>query len=135
MTAPANALVPVSWGELIDKITILEIKLDRIERPDAVANVTREHALLAAAAQPVQRIAGIEQLHARLKEVNVALWEIEDAIREEEAAGRFGSRFVELARAVYTTNDRRAAIKREVNDLLGSELVEEKSYASVTPCG
>ena len=129
MTAPANALVPVSGGELIDKITILEIKLERIDRPGARANVAREHALLTAAAQGVAAIAGIDRLHARLKEVNVALWEIEDAIREEEAAGRFGPRFVELARAVYKTNDRRAAIKREVNDLLGSDLVEEKSYA------
>jgi hypothetical protein len=121
--------VPVSWGELIDKITILEIKRDRIERPDALANVARELAMLHEAAAEVLRVDGIAPLVQRLRRINETLWEVEDAIREQEADARFGPGFVALARSVYKTNDERAAIKREINCLLQSELVEEKSYA------
>jgi len=121
--------VPVSWGELLDKITILEIKRDRIAAPTARANILRELGVLARVAAAVEGVGGLAALMFRLKAVNRDLWEIEDAIREEEARGRFGRRFVGLARAVYRTNDRRAAIKREINGLLGSALVEEKSYA------
>ena len=126
---PPCPAVPVSWGELIDKITILEIKRDRIAAPRARANVLRELGVLARVAAAVEGIGGLTALVFRLKSVNRDLWEIEDAIREEEARGRFGAKFVALARAVYVTNDRRAAIKREINALLGSALVEEKSYA------
>ena len=133
MTVLASPSVPVSWGELLDKVTILEIKLDRIDRAEARANVAREHRLLHAAAADALAVVGIDRLHDRLKRVNQELWDIEDAIREEEVAAAFGARFVELARAVYRTNDLRAAIKREINDLLGSELVEEKSYAASVP--
>ena len=131
---PPCPAVPVSWGELLDKITILEIKADRIAAPAKRANVLRELSVLARVALGVRGIGGLAQLVFRLKAVNRELWEIEDAIRLEEARGRFGAEFVRLARAVYFTNDRRAEIKREINGLLGSALVEEKSYAgSVTP--
>lgn len=126
---PPCPSVPVSWGELLDKITILEIKRDRIAAPDKRANVLRELGVLARVAAAVDGVGGLAALVFRLKAVNRDLWEIEDAIREEEARRDFGARFVALARAVYLTNDRRAAIKREINRLLGSALVEEKSYA------
>ncbi len=120
---------PVSWGELIDKVTILEIKAARLTGEAALANVRRELAAL----RPVEAEAAGEPrlapLRAALAEVNATLWDIEDRIREKEAASDFGAEFVELARAVYRTNDRRAAIKREINRLLASDLVEEKSYA------
>lgn len=118
--------VPVSWGELLDKITILELKRDRITDEAARANVARELALLDAIAAPVR--ARVGDLIDEIASVNAALWEIEDAIREEDAAGRFGAEFVRLARAVYTRNDQRAAVKRRINAALGSALVEEKSY-------
>ena len=121
--------VPVSWGELLDKITILEIKRARIERPHALANVEREHRALSEAAARVIGIDGLAPLLQRLKRVNEILWDVEDAIREQEADARFGTRFVALARSVYKTNDERAAIKRAINALLRSELIEEKSYA------
>jgi len=122
-------LIPVSPGELLDKLTILEIKLDRIDDEAKLANVRREHELLSR----VWRESGLDddevaRLRQRLREVNEALWVIEDAIRDEEREKRFGDRFVELARSVYQRNDERAAFKRKINDLLGSEIVEEKSY-------
>jgi hypothetical protein len=122
--------VPVSWGELLDKITILAIKLERIGSAAARANVAAELALLAEIAREPMRGGGLAAPVARLRAINEELWTIEDDIRRCEAAGEFGSRFVELARSVYRLNDRRAALKREINDLLGSALVEEKSYAS-----
>jgi cob(I)alamin adenosyltransferase len=123
-------LVPVSWGELIDKITILEIKVERIGKRDALANVRRElDALNAVVGENAPRRAGVARLKSALRKINLALWEIEDEIRLKERAGTFDAGFVELARAVYRTNDRRARVKREINDLLGSELVEEKHYA------
>jgi len=125
-------LVPVGAGELIDKLTILAIKLERIEDPAKRANVRREHALLGATrAEAVGAVDGLAPLEAALKAVNEALWDIEDAIRACEAAGDFGPRFVELARSVYRENDRRAALKKDINRLTGSAIVEEKSYAGV----
>lgn len=123
--------VEVSPGELIDKITILEIKLERIEDAAKTANVRIEHETLTAARD--DRIPGSEaltSLTAKLKEINETLWEIEDDIRECERQKDFGETFVKLARAVYFTNDERSNVKREINDLLGSRLVEEKSYAA-----
>ena len=122
-------LVPVSWGELLDKITILDIKLRRIDDPAKLANVRNEREALggvvaAAGALPETAGAVIDGLCA----VNEALWDIEDEIRDCERRKDFGPRFLELARSVYHSNDRRAALKRELNQLLGSELVEEKSY-------
>lgn len=121
--------VPISWGELLDKLTILEIKRERIARPDALANVEKEHALLAAAATGVMPVKGVAPLVSKLKRVNATLWEVEDEIRALEAEARFGPSFVALARCVYKTNDERAALKRQINALLDSDLVEEKSYA------
>lgn len=125
----ANPSVPVSWGELLDKLTILEIKRVRITRADARAHIEREHRLLRGAAARALKQPGIEPLFGALRTVNEALWEIEDAIREEEADGRFGPEFIWLARSVYKRNDERAGIKRRINALLDSDLVEEKSYA------
>uniref|UniRef100_A0A832I8K0 Uncharacterized protein n=1 Tax=Eiseniibacteriota bacterium TaxID=2212470 RepID=A0A832I8K0_UNCEI len=121
--------VQISPGEFLDKLTILEIKSERIADPAKLANVRRELELLRAtwAASPLaaRDVAGPL---ADLKRVNEALWDIEDHIRRKEAERRFDQDFIELARSVYRTNDRRAAIKRELNVLLGSDLVEEKSY-------
>lgn len=121
--------VPVSYGELIDKITILEIKSERIGNAEKRANVRTELDLLNAtwAADAKSRI-DIAAERGKLKAVNEALWDIEDQIRVKEKAKEFDNVFVELARAVYFRNDDRAAYKREINEKLGSLLVEEKSY-------
>jgi hypothetical protein len=121
--------VPVSWGELVDKITILRIKAERIACKDARANVAHELAALGRVAGQAIRGGEVAPLIEQLQAVNEELWEIEDRIREREAEGDFGQRFVQLARSVYKKNDLRAAIKRRINEALGSELVEEKSYA------
>jgi len=120
--------VPVSWGELIDKITILEIKSERMEDEAKRANVGRELDLLRARLGTRGALAEVERLARALRDVNAALWDIEDDIRAHENAGDFGGRFIELARSVYITNDKRADLKRELNMVLGSELIEEKSY-------
>lgn len=123
--------VPVSWGELLDKITILEIKAERIADPAKTANVAKELAALRATRDAAGvDLAPLAALVDALREVNAALWRIEDDIRDCERQGDFGARFVALARDVYRTNDKRAALKRQVNEALGSELVEEKSYAA-----
>ncbi|WP_203143828.1 DUF6165 family protein [Marinobacter mangrovi] len=125
--------VPVSFGEVLDKITILEIKSERIEDADKVRNVRLELDELSKTwNEAVPDQSAIGELRQQLKAVNEALWEIEDDIRDQEAAQDFGSRFIELARAVYVTNDKRAAIKKEVNLALGSRFVEEKSYKDYT---
>ncbi|MEP1216519.1 MAG: DUF6165 family protein [Marinobacter sp.] len=125
--------VPVSFGEVLDKITILEIKSERIADPEKVRNVRLELDELSATwNEAVQDQAAIADLRKQLKSVNEELWEIEDDIRDQEAAQDFGARFIELARAVYVTNDKRAAIKKEVNLALGSRFVEEKSYQDYT---
>jgi Family of unknown function (DUF6165) len=121
--------VPVSYGELIDKITILEIKARRISDPAKLANVRNELDLLNATwANDAASQTGIGDERARLLAVNEALWDIEDRIRLKERAQAFDNEFVELARSVYFRNDERAAVKREINLKLGSQLVEEKSY-------
>ena len=123
---PQNITIEVAPGELIDKLTILAIKLERIADPAQRENVRLEHdVLMQAHPEPLPPLAA---LTAELRAVNESLWEIEDGIRDCERAGDFGDTFVALARAVYKTNDRRAAIKREINMMLGSRLVEEKSY-------
>lgn len=159
-------LVPVSAGELLDKITILQIKAQRIGDAAKRANVAVELAALEAVAvraglvaeagqapgpdgvfAPIPAVGGgsddggdavadgagqaaLAPVLAQLVTVNGELWEIEDRIRDCERAGDFGLGFVELARAVYRTNDRRAALKAQINQLCGSQLVEEKSYAA-----
>ena len=125
--------VPVSFGEVLDKITILEIKSERIADPEKVKNVRLELDELSANwNQVVQDQTAISNLRSQLKAVNEELWVIEDDIRDQEAAQDFGPKFIELARAVYVTNDKRAAIKKEVNLALGSRFVEEKSYQDYT---
>ena len=120
---------PVSYGELIDKITILEIKSQRIADPAKVANVRNELDLLNATwANDAASRTDIADERARLLAVNELLWDIEDRIRLKERAQAFDQEFIELARAVYFRNDERAAFKREINLKLGSQLVEEKSY-------
>ncbi|HOX70108.1 MAG: DUF6165 family protein [Dokdonella sp.] len=121
--------VPVSYGELIDKITILEIKSERIGNAEKLANVRTELDLLNAtwSADPLAAT-DIGTERAKLRTVNEALWDIEDRIRVKEKAKAFDAEFIELARAVYFRNDDRAAYKREINAKLGSTLVEEKSY-------
>jgi hypothetical protein len=128
MTDP---VVPLSWGELLDKIAILEIKRQRLRAPGAVANAERELAALAQALVELEPApAGLTELRAALAAVNLRLWVIEDQIREREAAGDFGPGFVALARSVYRENDERGRIKRAINTLLGSGLVEEKQYSA-----
>lgn len=124
-----NILVPVSPGELLDKISILEIKSERMTQPEQLAHVRKELALLQETwDRSVGDANGIQKLHAQLREVNQKLWDIEDEIRARERAGRFDADFVELARSVYLSNDRRSQIKKELNLRLGSQIVEEKSY-------
>lgn len=121
--------IEIAPGELIDKITILEIKTEQISDPAKLANVRIElETLVAARDSTIAPSAEMDRLMADLKAVNQELWVIEDDIRDCERDGDFGTKFVQLARAVYKTNDRRAALKREINVLLGSRLVEEKSY-------
>lgn len=128
MMGSASPSVPVSWGELLDKISILEIKRGRIRQADARANVAKEYERLRSIAFHAMRQDGIAPLLEELKAVNEDLWDIENAIREQEAKAQFDSEFVRLARSVYMKNDRRADLKRAINLQLHSDLIEEKSY-------
>lgn len=124
-----SILAPISAGELVDKITILRVKAQRIGDQAKEANVRKELAMLEAlAADALPASAEIERLTGELAQVNAALWDIEDGKRDCERRGDFGDRFVALARSVYIENDRRAAIKRAINEATGSDIVEEKSY-------
>jgi hypothetical protein len=125
---PDIPIVPASWGEVIDKITILEIKVARLPGEAGRANAARELALLQAVAEPALARDGARALATQLKTVNEALWEIEDSIRDHERAGQFDAAFIALARSVYKRNDERGAVKRELNRILDSKLVEEKGY-------
>ena len=135
MSVPESAqgnvpMVALSWGEVIDKMTILEIKQQRLSSAEAIDNVRRElvalNKVLASTAVPE----GLAALKRALKTVNEKLWDIENRIRAKEAASAFDHQFIELARSVYVNNDERAKLKREINRLLKSELVEEKQYTS-----
>jgi Family of unknown function (DUF6165) len=120
---------PTSPGELVDKITILQIKRERFADAGKRANVERELAALVQAHDRAIPASGeLSALAAKLKTVNESLWDVEDQIRVCDHAGDFGPRFVELARSVYRHNDIRCDLKRQINQLLGSELVEEKEY-------
>ena len=122
--------VDVSVGELIDKIAILEIKAARLDDPAQRNNVKSElESLVAARDAALPPSAELTELSRALKQVNERLWRIEDDIRDRERAQDFGPRFIELARSIYVCNDERAALKRRVNELVGSRIVEEKSYA------
>ena len=125
-------LAPISVGELLDKIAILEIKAALLTDPAQRENVLRELAALdTVRRREVAASPGLEALCGELKTVTRRLWEIEDEIRAHEREDRFDARFIELARGVYRENDRRAALKRRINQLTGSEIVEEKSYGGV----
>ena len=123
-----NPVVAVSWGELIDKVTILEIKAERLGSPEARGKVQQELASLAPAATCALSHRGVTALKAKLKQINEMLWSIEDDIRQREAQQLFDAEFVRLARAVYHNNDERGRLKQEINRLLGSEITEEKQY-------
>ncbi|MDA9667952.1 DUF6165 family protein [Alphaproteobacteria bacterium] len=121
--------IPVSVGEIMDKITILEIKAERILDAEKLANVTAElDTLRPLVTHDALNTASIKALVAELKDINEALWDIEDDIREREYAKDFGEAFIALARAVYVTNDKRAEVKKQINLATGSTLTEEKSY-------
>jgi len=129
MTVNRTIRIEVSPGELLDKITILEIKVQRLADEAKRRNVQTELAVLREARDAaVTPSTQLESAVAELRRVNEALWEIEDRIRGCERDGDFGPEFVTLARSVYRQNDHRAAIKREINQLLGSRLIEEKEY-------
>jgi hypothetical protein len=131
-----HILVPTAPGELIDKLTILRLKSERIADAAKVANVRFEMAaLMETADRHIAKSAELDALWEDLYQINAALWVIEDDIRACEAAKEFGEEFVRLARAVYITNDQRADVKKKINLLLGSALIEEKSYTDygVTP--
>jgi|TARA_B110000503_G_scaffold42885_1_gene70219 hypothetical protein len=125
-----NPLIPISWGELIDKITILQIKSERLSSKDALINIITELNKLSKIydAKKSEK-SNINRLEAELRLVNTKLWNIEDDIRNKERQQMFDNDFIQLARSVYITNDERSRIKRKINDLFGSELVEEKGYA------
>jgi hypothetical protein len=127
----AELLVPISPGELIDKISILEIKSQRMTDPEKLQNVRTELSMLGDTWRESEYSAvNISQQWEGLRQVNGKLWDIEDRIRDKERDGAFDAEFIELARSVYFTNDERAALKKSINTQLGSLLVEEKSYAS-----
>jgi len=130
MSSPDDILVPISVGELMDKITILEIKSERIKSPSQLENIRRElDALRSVRLGDIDR-AMLERLCTELKRVNATLWEVEDSIRECDARGDFGDAFIAHARAVYRLNDERSRLKKAINIASGSRLIEEKSYSS-----
>jgi len=125
---------PISIGELIDKLTILEIKLANIDDPSKLPNIDKEHKLLTSKLNAIKFTEEQQDAFCKatkeLKTTNTRLWEIEDSIREHEKSKKFNDNFINLARAVYITNDKRSQIKKDINGLLGSEIVEEKSYSN-----
>ena len=124
-------LVPVSAGELLDKKTILQIKRERIKDPAQLANIERELALLESIARTSLAAAApgaIEPLEAQLRTINETLWDLENTVRAFERSGLFDERFIAAARRIYAGNDRRAAVKRQINLLMNSSIVEEKSH-------
>ncbi len=131
---------PVSFGELVDKLSILKIKQDKIKDPTKLANINFEHDKLfeifekVYGAMPLSRQPEMYGLAIKLKNVNEKIWDIEDGIRDCERRKDFGQEFVEFARGVYHNNDDRAAIKKEINDFVGSQIVEEKSYTDYKTC-
>ena len=123
--------VPIAPGELIDKITILQIKSERISDAAKLKNVDVERKILEdERRRSIGQDEAIDRLGARLKEVNGRIWDLEDIIRECERQKDFGDRFLQTARLIYRTNDERASLKKDINIALGSAIVEEKSYAA-----
>ncbi len=123
-------LIKISWGELFDKLTILQIKLKKIENKNALWNIKIEHdELLKIYNSNFLQNANAKLLKADLKKINVKLWDIEDKIRDKERVKTFDEEFIELARKVYIINDERSRIKRNINEKVGSEIFEEKLYS------
>ena len=120
--------IPISWGELIDKITILEIKELKISAKNAQENIKKELVYLSDIVNSNNLPIEVQSLKNELKNVNLKLWDVEDSIREKELASEFDEVFIELARSVYRLNDARAKTKQSINLSLSSELIEEKSY-------
>ena len=123
-------LIPISWGELFDKITILQIKKENLQEKNALKNVKEEHDQL----NKIYNSNFLEDENAKrfinsLKQINKKLWDIEDKIRDLEKNKKFGKQFIELARNVYFTNDERSRIKRNINQTFGSQIIEEKFYS------
>ena len=126
-------LIPISPGELLDKITILEIKSERIASAEKKANVNKELEMLNTVwRDSVTEDTEIAAMRNEMKKINETLWDIEDDIRDEERDKRFEKQFIELARSVYVTNDQRADVKKRINLYLKSDIVEEKSYQDYT---
>ena len=129
----ATPLIPISWGELIDKITILEIKQTHIKSPTALTNINKELSYLN---EIVENSTGVAELISDLKQqlldVNKRLWQVEDEIRDKELKQDFDIGFIELARRVYRLNDERAKLKKSISQVLNSELIDEKSYKEST---
>ena len=125
----ATPLTPISWGELIDKITILEIKQINIKSTSALSNINKELGYLSEIEKNSDSVSElIRELKQQLLDVNKRLWQVEDEIRDKELKQEFDRIFIELARKVYRLNDERAKLKKDINQVLKSELVEEKSY-------
>ena len=125
-----NPQIPISWGELLDKITILQIKLDNLTSQDALNNVARElKQLQSTFFKYCPETIKPKLLEAELKRINQQLWDIEDKIRDKERNKSFDAEFIRLARSVYITNDERSRIKKVINETFGSDLIEEKSYS------
>ena len=119
--------IEVSIGEVVDKVTILEIKTEKFQNPEKLKNVKKEYEILKKSLEDVGITTNSEEFR-KLKKVNLKLWDIEDRIRIEEVNNRFGEQFIKLARSVYFENDERAEIKKEINLKYGSDLIEEKEY-------
>tara|TARA_B110000503_G_C7142170_1_gene411333 strand:+ start:2001 stop:2390 length:390 start_codon:yes stop_codon:yes gene_type:complete len=123
-------LIPISWGELFDKITILQIKLENLQGKNALKNIKIEYdELFKIYNNNFLEDENAKRLLAKLKTINKSLWNIEDDIRDKERHKTFDEEFIELARNVYITNDERSRIKRNINETFGSQLIEEKSYS------
>ncbi len=128
---PRPILLEVGPGEMIDKITILQIKSERISDPEKLVNIRHELKVLEAARREnIEPSNQMDTLERALKKVNEQLWVIEDDIRQCEADKDFGEKFIALARSVYRENDQRAKLKKDINLLAGSSIIEEKSYTS-----
>lgn len=121
--------MPASWGEVIDRKTILEIKVERLQSPVSVKHASRELEALRASLDGITPTPeALSRLEAALRDVNRQLWDIEDAIRRKEADNSFDTEFIELARSIYRTNDERHRLKREISVLLQSDFIDEKQY-------
>jgi hypothetical protein len=125
-----EVMVPVSVGELVDKLTILDIKLAHVRDDRQRANIAHEQSLLAALVAPIVAAEpDVQALQDQLRAINATLWDVEDRLREHERNGVFDDDFVQLARQVYHRNDERARLKKAINETTGSAIVEEKLYA------